>query len=137
MKAFVKAYQDKFHKTPDAMAVTGYDAANVLIDAIRRAGKTDPTAIRDAIAATKDFHGASGVITIDSERNASKPIVVLELEAGSRSWSRRTHRNRVMSRSPAGDGRVGRREVNEVTHFLMQLFVQQLINGLSIGAVSR
>ncbi len=82
MKEFVKAYTAKYNKVPDAMAVTGYDAANVLIDAIRRAGKADPTAIRDALAQTKDFHGASGVITIDADRNASKPIVVLELKAG-------------------------------------------------------
>ena len=76
-EGFLKAYQAKYNETPDAMAVLGYDAARVMIDAIKRAGKAEPKAIRDALAATKDFPGASGTITIDANRNALKPIVVL------------------------------------------------------------
>jgi branched-chain amino acid transport system substrate-binding protein len=37
----------------------------LMADAIKRAGSTDGAKIRDALAATKDFPGASGVITID------------------------------------------------------------------------
>ena len=71
------------------MAVTGYDAA-------QRADRRDPPgrqgrpdAIRDAVAATKDFRGASGVITIDADRNASKPIVVLEIASGGKTYQLR------------------------------------------------
>jgi branched-chain amino acid transport system substrate-binding protein len=53
-----------------------------LCDAIKRAGTTDSKALRDAIASTKDFAGASGVITIDENRNARKPIVILEIHDG-------------------------------------------------------
>lgn len=35
------------------MSCESYEATHVLLDAIRRAGKTDPAAIRDALAATK------------------------------------------------------------------------------------
>ncbi len=80
--AFAKLYQEKYGTAPDAMAVLGYDSARVLADAIKRAGKSDPKSIRDALAATKDFPGASGSITIDANRNALKPIVVLELRGG-------------------------------------------------------
>jgi branched-chain amino acid transport system substrate-binding protein len=69
-------------KIPDAMGICGYDAARVLADAIKRAGSTDAKAIRDALAATKDFPGASGKITIDANRNALKPIVILEFRGG-------------------------------------------------------
>ena len=88
VKAFVDAYQAKYKnpdgspKVPDAMAVTGYDAARVLCDAIKRAGTTDSQPLRDAIASTKDFAGASGVITVDENRNARKPIVILEIRDG-------------------------------------------------------
>jgi branched-chain amino acid transport system substrate-binding protein len=64
------------------MAVLGYDALRLMVDAIRRAGSTDPVKLRDALAATKDFPGASGNITIDKDRNARKPIVVLKYEHG-------------------------------------------------------
>jgi branched-chain amino acid transport system substrate-binding protein len=64
------------------MGICGYDAARVLADAIKRAGSDDPKAIRDALAGTKDFPGASGKITIDANRNALKPIVILEFRNG-------------------------------------------------------
>jgi branched-chain amino acid transport system substrate-binding protein len=81
-KAFLKAYEAKYGRTPDAMAALGYDSGKVMIDAIKRAGKAEPAAIRDALAQTKDLAGATGKITIDADRNARKPIVVLRLEGG-------------------------------------------------------
>lgn len=71
---------DGSKKKPDAMAVLGYDAGKLIADAIKRAGSADPTAIRDAIAATKGFPGVTGSITINAERNAEKPIVILKIE---------------------------------------------------------
>lgn len=76
---FVKAYQAKFKVVPDSLAALAYDAAKVLADAIKRAGGTDSTKLRDAINATKDFPGVTGKITLDAKRNAVKPAVVLEL----------------------------------------------------------
>ena len=69
-------------QTPDALAGLGYDAAQILFDAIRRAGSTDPVAIRDALAQTKDFAGVTGVTTLDENRNAVKPAVVLQISGG-------------------------------------------------------
>jgi branched-chain amino acid transport system substrate-binding protein len=79
-KAFVTAFQNKFKETPDALAALGYDAANLMFDAIKRAKSTDPKAIRDAIAATKDFPGVTGKITIDADRNANKPAVIIAIK---------------------------------------------------------
>jgi hypothetical protein len=52
----------------------------VLADAITRASGTDSAKLRDAIAATKNFAGVTGLITIDADRNAVKPAVVLKLQ---------------------------------------------------------
>ena len=82
VQTFVKKYQDKFKDTPDAMAALGYDSAMILADAIKKAGSTDAAKIRDVLAAEKDFPGASGNITIDANRNASKPAVILEIKNG-------------------------------------------------------
>jgi branched-chain amino acid transport system substrate-binding protein len=38
--------------------------------------------LREALAATKDFPGITGSITIDKDRNASKPAVILEVKGG-------------------------------------------------------
>lgn len=79
---FIQKFKKKYGSTPDAMAVLGYDAANILFDAIERANSAEPSKIRDAIAQTKNFPGVSGSITIDAKRNAEKSIVVLTIENG-------------------------------------------------------
>lgn len=77
---FVKRYKAKYNGVaPDALAALAYDAMMVLADSIKRANGTECAALRDAIAQTKDFKGITGVITLDAERNAVKPAVVLEL----------------------------------------------------------
>ncbi|MCI0531172.1 MAG: ABC transporter substrate-binding protein [candidate division Zixibacteria bacterium] len=79
---FVKEYEAKYHEKPDAMAVLGYDAAMILYQAIRNAGSTGGPALRDAIAATSGFKGVTGMITIDENRNANKPAVVVKVNGG-------------------------------------------------------
>lgn len=77
---FVKRYKAKYNGTaPDAIAALGYDAMMVLADSIKRANGTECAALRQAIAATKDFKGITGIITVNEERNAVKSAVVLEL----------------------------------------------------------
>jgi branched-chain amino acid transport system substrate-binding protein len=82
VQEFGKTYQAKFSARPDNFAALGYDAARVVLDAIKRAGSTEPAAIRDALAQTKAFPGVSGNITMDSNRNASKPAVILAIKEG-------------------------------------------------------
>ncbi|MBL9206697.1 MAG: ABC transporter substrate-binding protein [Opitutaceae bacterium] len=83
VKSFVKRFKARWNgETPDAMAALGYDSAAVLADAIRRAGSTDAAKIRDALAATKNLDGVTGRTTIDAQRNASKPAVVVEVRNG-------------------------------------------------------
>ncbi|HEX6186006.1 MAG TPA: ABC transporter substrate-binding protein [Pyrinomonadaceae bacterium] len=79
VQKFVAAYKAKYGAVPDAIAALGYDAMNVLADAIRRAGGTESAKLRDAIAATKNFAGVTGSISINASRDAVKPAVVFEL----------------------------------------------------------
>lgn len=76
---FIKSYKAKFGAVPDAIAALAYDAAKVLADAIKRAGGTEGPKLKDAINATKNYAGVAGAISLDANRNAVKPAVVLEL----------------------------------------------------------
>jgi branched-chain amino acid transport system substrate-binding protein len=81
--AFVQKFKARWAgETPDAYAALGYDALYVLADAIKRAGGTEGAKLREALAATKNFSGASGVTTIDKDRNASKPATIIALKNG-------------------------------------------------------
>ena len=80
IQEFVKKYQARHGMVPDSLAAQGYDAARVAMEAMERAPDLSGLAIRDALAATKDFAGVTGVITIDADHNAVKPAVVLKIE---------------------------------------------------------
>jgi branched-chain amino acid transport system substrate-binding protein len=76
---FIREFRKRFSRDPDAMAALGYDAAKVLLDAMARSGGTAPAKVRDALAATRDFQGVTGTITIDENRNVNKSVVVLTI----------------------------------------------------------
>lgn len=83
VQIFVKKFRTKWAGlNPDAFAALGYDAAFVLVDAIKRAGTTDGPKLRDALAATKNFAGVTGVTNIDANRDASKPAAIIAIKAG-------------------------------------------------------
>jgi len=82
VQKFVNDYKAHYGTVPDALAATAYDAANIMFDAIKRANSLDGTAIRDALAATKDFPGVTGNVTFNENRDAVKPIVMIEIKDG-------------------------------------------------------
>jgi len=80
---FVVRYRARWQgEIPGAFSALGYDAVNVLANALKRAGTTDSAKLRDALAATKDFPGVTGVTTINPERNASKAATIIALKDG-------------------------------------------------------
>jgi branched-chain amino acid transport system substrate-binding protein len=81
VEAFYKKYQAKYGSEPDGLAVLAYDSANIMFDAIKRAGKTDGAAVRDALAAT-NMDVVSGHIKFDKERNPVKSVGIFEIKGG-------------------------------------------------------
>jgi len=79
---FVTDYKTRYGAIPDALAATAYDAAKIMFDAIKRSTSLDGKAIRDALAATKDFPGVTGRVTFNADRDAVKPIVMIEIKDG-------------------------------------------------------
>src|SRR6266446_6315055 len=82
VQKFVNDYKARYNSIPDALAATAYDAARIMFDAIKRANSLDGKAIRDALAATKDFPGVTGKVTFNENRDAVKPIVMIEVKDG-------------------------------------------------------
>ncbi|MGV8905078.1 MAG: ABC transporter substrate-binding protein [Acetobacterium sp.] len=80
-KTFVTEYQKTYPDRQNIPAVTalGYDGYMLTLDAIERAGSADPQAIRDALAASVDFEGATGMITIDKNGDAQKNGAIIKI----------------------------------------------------------
>ena len=98
VQKFVADYQQRFGAKPDGLAALAYDAAGVLSAALMKLHDEDPKSfqalmgprndaqkaarakLRDLIAATKDYPGVTGRITLDAKRNAVKPAVFIGIQ---------------------------------------------------------
>jgi branched-chain amino acid transport system substrate-binding protein len=98
VQSFVTNYRKRYNSTPDGLAALAYDAAGVLANAMQQLLKDEPKAfetlsgpptvdqkaarakLRDLIAATRDYPGVTGRISLDEHRNAVKTAVFLGIE---------------------------------------------------------
>ena len=81
-KAFVEAYERKYNEMPGKYSAAGYNAINILMEAIERAGSTDPAKIRDALTKT-DYEGPNGKFQFDEKGQAHGfNVVLVQLQGG-------------------------------------------------------
>jgi branched-chain amino acid transport system substrate-binding protein len=80
--AWVKKYREKHGQVPDALGTLAYDATNLLLEAIRKAGSDDPKKIREALASIRDFKAVSGKSTLDGNGDMIKSAAILKIEGG-------------------------------------------------------
>ena len=78
---FVSKYEAQFGAVPDALAALGYDAANLLCQAIANAGTDDPAMVKDAMEAL-EYEAVSGLITFDEFHNPVKNAAILHIKDG-------------------------------------------------------
>lgn len=87
VKSWVANYGKKYEgKTPDALATLGYDAANLLIAAIEKAGADDTTKVAASLAALQ-YEAVSGKITFDAQHNPIKSAVVISVKDGNKAFT--------------------------------------------------
>jgi branched-chain amino acid transport system substrate-binding protein len=80
-KRFVKAYRAAYNEAPDSVSALSYDAYNVILDAIEKAGTTEAAKVVAQLEQVKDFPGVTGVLSI-VDHNAVKPAVILKVKDG-------------------------------------------------------
>ena len=66
----------------DAFNALGYDMAYLVADALKRAGSADREALKTALAATKDFKGITGTLSMDEFHNPIKAVTILKVTDG-------------------------------------------------------
>ena len=79
---FVTAYTAMFDAVPDGGAALGYDALRLVVQAMRRADTLTPTAIRDQLAVTMNYSGATFISGYDENRHTSKRVVIKRIVNG-------------------------------------------------------
>jgi len=79
---FVAAYRAKHGSAPVGLAALTYDSVQLIADAITRAGSTERTALKQALAATRNFSGVTGRTTLDAHRDAVKEAAIITVRDG-------------------------------------------------------
>ena len=85
IQGFVEEYKEKYNADPVLPnPVMAIDGLYMLIDAIKRAGSTDGTALAEAMETTKDLKVLTGILTIDPETHnpLNKPAVIQQVKDG-------------------------------------------------------
>jgi branched-chain amino acid transport system substrate-binding protein len=81
-RRFVAAYQARHGSVPVGLAALTYDAIHLVADAARRAGTTERTALKQALAATRDFPGITGRTSLNEHRDAIKDAAIIAVRSG-------------------------------------------------------
>ncbi len=81
VQGFLTKYAVTYGKAPDALAVLAYDATNVLLEAIQKAGTTDTEKVRDVLAGI-EYEGVAGIITFDEEGDPIKTAAINRIVGG-------------------------------------------------------
>lgn len=82
-RKFVSKYTKQYNREPLSLSALGFDSYRIIIEAIERSGTAeDGEKLRAEIAATKNFEGATGKITLDENGDAIKDVVVLKVKNG-------------------------------------------------------
>ncbi|NMC32558.1 MAG: ABC transporter substrate-binding protein [Veillonellaceae bacterium] len=86
VRKFIEAYKAEYKEEPSSMAALGYDAAMIVIDAIKRANTTDAAKVKEALEQTKNLQVSTGIVTMDSNHNPIKSAVVIEMKDGKQTF---------------------------------------------------
>ncbi|MGF1624246.1 MAG: ABC transporter substrate-binding protein [Alphaproteobacteria bacterium] len=81
VQEFIDAYTAKFGVPPEnSFAPLGYDAIGLIAAAIESAGSDDPAAIREALAATRDYPAVTGTISYTRDNMVPpKPVSIISV----------------------------------------------------------
>jgi branched-chain amino acid transport system substrate-binding protein len=79
LQTFIQAYRARYNDEPDTWAAQGYDAVNLIAEAIRRANSTVPSEVANQLHQLKDWQGATGMYTFNENGDViGKPLILVE-----------------------------------------------------------
>ena len=85
-RAFVDTYESIYDATPTGGVAVSYDAVKLLFEAIERAGSLDPDEVRQQLAATQNYIGATTIASYDENRHPTKSAVIFTITDGEKQF---------------------------------------------------
>jgi len=81
-RRFVASYTARYGSAPVGLGALTYDAVGLIADAASRAGSVERVALKQALAATRDFAGVTGRTGFDQNRDAQKAAAIIAVRGG-------------------------------------------------------
>ena len=81
-KEFTREYQAHYGAVPNQFAALAYDAANLMIAALHKAGVEDRSKVRYALESLQGFQGATGSISYAKSHDPEKELVRITIKNG-------------------------------------------------------
>ena len=85
-RAFVDTYESIYETTPTGGVAVSYDAVQLLFEAVERAGSLDPEKIRDQLAATENYIGATTIANYNENRHPTKSAAIFTIKNGEKQF---------------------------------------------------
>jgi branched-chain amino acid transport system substrate-binding protein len=82
---YVREYESRFKSDISTFGGHAYDGLMIAVDAIKRAGGTDKTKVRDAIEATRGYVGTGGIVNMSASDHMGLDLTafrMLEVKGG-------------------------------------------------------
>jgi ABC-type branched-subunit amino acid transport system substrate-binding protein len=95
---FNRRFEDRFHEKPEQFASLAYDAMNMLLDSICKAG-LNRARIHDALADIEQYDGVTGHMVFDPNQKNTAPLYLGTVHNGAI-----TYRLATMEKEPATSG---------------------------------
>ena len=85
-RAFVDTYASIYESTPTGGVAVSYDAVKLLFEAVERAGSIAPEKIREQLAATENYIGATTIASYDENRHPTKSAAIFTIKNGQKQF---------------------------------------------------
>jgi len=79
---FTLEYQALYGALPNQFAALAYDAANLMVAALQKAGIDDRSKVKDALVSLQGFQGATGSISYANSHDPEKELVRITIKDG-------------------------------------------------------
>lgn len=85
-QAFVSSYQAIYHQIPTGGVGVCYDAVKIFFQAVERAQTLDADAIRQQLAETQNYAGATRIGAFNEQRHPAKSVAIFEIKNGKKQF---------------------------------------------------
>ena len=85
-RAFVDTYESIYGSTPTGGVAVSYDAVKLLFEAVERAGSINPNEVRQQLAGTENYIGATTIASYDENRHPTKSAVIFTIKNGKKQF---------------------------------------------------